>query len=320
MLVGFIYNNETYYYIRTLTGEITKIVNSAKEVVGEYIYDAYGNILNLDALSEIAEINPYRYKGYYYDQETNLYYCKSRYYSPEIYRWLSRDAIEYLDTSSITGCNLYAYCHNNPVMYMDENGGFALKVFFTKIVTTLGATLLAVAITAITLIDIELTAEANDAKHDYDSNTISHDLSSENVIIDNGVIAKNYEIDGNLHSEVLGTYSDGNYHINNSYTYNSDDMVVLCNLIANHMGDENESSRLYNEWYEHNLSYYAFSNNGLFGIINSKYEDYSGTNIADAARSIDFGIQKETGKRLMVLKGVRFYSSRPHPKRYFIFV
>ena len=67
MFVGFIYNNETYYYIRTLTGELTKIFNSAKEEVGEYIFDAYGNILNLDALSEIAEINPFRYKCYYCD-------------------------------------------------------------------------------------------------------------------------------------------------------------------------------------------------------------------------------------------------------------
>ena len=78
MLVGFIYNNETYYYIRTLIGELTKIVNSAKEVVGEYYYDAFGNILNIDNLSDIAKINPFRYKGYYYGQETNLYYCKSR--------------------------------------------------------------------------------------------------------------------------------------------------------------------------------------------------------------------------------------------------
>ena len=77
---------KTYYYIRTLTGEISKIVNSDGIIVGESIYDAYGNILNLDELSNIEEINPFRYKGYYYDQESNTYYCKSRYYSPLVYR------------------------------------------------------------------------------------------------------------------------------------------------------------------------------------------------------------------------------------------
>ena len=62
------------------------------------------------------------------------------------------------------------------------------------------------------------------------------------------------------------------------------------------------------------------SNSGLFGFLNSKYEDYSGTNMAEAAKSVDFGKQKETGLRLMVLKGVRFYSSRPHPKTFFKFL
>ena len=73
-----IYNTETYYYQRTLTGDIVRIINSNGYVVGEYIYDAFGNILNEDTLSNISRINPFRYKGYYYDIETNLYYCKSR--------------------------------------------------------------------------------------------------------------------------------------------------------------------------------------------------------------------------------------------------
>ena len=80
LLLGFIYNNTTYYYQRTLTGDIARIVDEAGEIKGEYIYDAFGNILNIDNLRDIAEINPFRYKGYYYDQESNTYYCKSRYY------------------------------------------------------------------------------------------------------------------------------------------------------------------------------------------------------------------------------------------------
>ena len=62
------------------------------------------------------------YKGYYYDVETELFYCNSRYYSPELCRFISPDSIEYLDPESINGLNLYCYCMNNPVNYSDVSG------------------------------------------------------------------------------------------------------------------------------------------------------------------------------------------------------
>ena len=61
-------------------------------------------------------------RGYYYDTETKLYYLKSRYYDPEVGRFISVDGIEYLDPETINGLNLYAYCGNNPVMNVDSNG------------------------------------------------------------------------------------------------------------------------------------------------------------------------------------------------------
>ena len=70
----------------------------------------------------IGVINPFRYKGYYYDVETQLFYCNSRYYSPELCRFISPDSIEYLDPESINGLNLYCYCMNNPIMYADPSG------------------------------------------------------------------------------------------------------------------------------------------------------------------------------------------------------
>ena len=67
-------------------------------------------------------MNPYRYRGYYYDTETGLYYLKSRYYDPEVGRFINADDISYIDPETINGLNLYAYCGNNPVMYTDPNG------------------------------------------------------------------------------------------------------------------------------------------------------------------------------------------------------
>ena len=67
-------------------------------------------------------MNPFRYRGYYYDTETGLYYLKSRYYDPEVGRFITIDDISYIDPESINGLNLYSYCGNNPVMRVDTNG------------------------------------------------------------------------------------------------------------------------------------------------------------------------------------------------------
>lgn len=96
----------------------------------EYIYDVWGNhaVQVLDsACDELSQLNPFRYRGYYYDTETGLYYLKSRYYDPEICRFITIDDLSYLDSETINGLNLYAYCGNNPVMCVDPNGQF----FFT---------------------------------------------------------------------------------------------------------------------------------------------------------------------------------------------
>lgn len=120
-LISMNYNGNEYFYITNLQGDIIEMVNISGNTVVKYRYDAWGNI-TYQYGGTLASINPYRYRGYRYDQETNLYYLQSRYYDPEIGRFISRDSTGYLDPMSNQGLNLYAYCGNNPVMFTDSTG------------------------------------------------------------------------------------------------------------------------------------------------------------------------------------------------------
>jgi RHS repeat-associated protein len=94
------------------------------KVVVKYYYDAWGNAITevLDQTAyTIANLNPFRYRSYYYDTETELYYLKSRYYDPKTCRFITIDDVSYLDPDSVNGLNLYAYCANNPVMHTDPS-------------------------------------------------------------------------------------------------------------------------------------------------------------------------------------------------------
>ncbi len=98
----------------------------------EYIYVAWGNHIvtpTEEAYCELSQLNPFRYRGYYFDTETGLYYLKTRYYDPEVGRFITIDDLSYLDPETINGLNLYAYCGNNSVMNIDTSGRFLLSLF-----------------------------------------------------------------------------------------------------------------------------------------------------------------------------------------------
>ena len=141
-LVGFTYTTSSgtkkYLYIRNIQGDITSIIDSEGNKVCSYIYDGYGNhiVLNQDDNLEndplsIGHINPFRYRGYYFDEESGLYYLNSRYYDPETGRFISPDVLSILDETKgqINGLNLYMYCNDNPIMYCDPSGNFAILSF-----------------------------------------------------------------------------------------------------------------------------------------------------------------------------------------------
>ena len=112
----------TYYYLTNLQGDVTGILDSSGNTVAAYTYNAWGNILS--TTGTLADVNPLRYRGYYYDSETGLYYLKSRYYDPEVGRFINADS--YASTGQgIIGCNMFAYCLNNPIQYSDDEGTLA---------------------------------------------------------------------------------------------------------------------------------------------------------------------------------------------------
>ena len=115
---------KTYYYVLNLQGDVVKLIHYIPgfeyESVATYEYDAWGNIVS--SSGRLAEINPLRYRGYYYDNETGFYYLQSRYYDPANRRFINADTYSSTDPGDAIGCNMFAYCGNNPVMRNDYSG------------------------------------------------------------------------------------------------------------------------------------------------------------------------------------------------------
>ena len=119
-----------YEYVKDGFNNVVAVVRD-NTIVVRYVYDSWGNFIKTlpDNISDpFAKINPIRYRSYYFDIETNLYYLQSRYYDPEIGAFISPDSVDYLDVENIGGLNLYTYCYNNPVMYYDPSGYSAIIV------------------------------------------------------------------------------------------------------------------------------------------------------------------------------------------------
>ena len=112
-----------YYFVCNWRGDVIQIYNASGTLVGSYTYDAWGKVTENATSADtqnITETNPIRYRGYYYDTETRLYYLKSRYYDPATRRFLNEDS--QLNFCNVNGCNMFTYCNNNPVLFSDPTG------------------------------------------------------------------------------------------------------------------------------------------------------------------------------------------------------
>jgi len=129
--------NGTYYYLYNLQSDVTGIVNNTLTPQVMYEYDAWGKptkttdgagVTITPTARHLANINPFRYRSYTYDQETGLYHLNSRYYDPVTGRFINADTTNVLGNSDVVGSNLFAYCGNNPISEYDPSGYKAIDI------------------------------------------------------------------------------------------------------------------------------------------------------------------------------------------------
>ena len=125
------FNGALYSYVHNLQGDIVGILDNAGSLVVEYKYDAWGKPTLVRTLTTayeaLAELNPFRYRGYVYDEEISLYYLQRRFYNHRIGRFINEDVIT---GDALLGKNAYCYCTNSPVNFFDFSGKIAITAFF----------------------------------------------------------------------------------------------------------------------------------------------------------------------------------------------
>ena len=128
-VIGLRYNGNDYFFRRNLQGDIISILNTAGQTVVSYEYDPWGNILSTSGsmAATLGADNPFRYRGYYYDNESGLYYLQTRYYDPAVGRFINADGFTSTGQGFL-GNNMYAYCLYNPVSYSDPAGNASVRI------------------------------------------------------------------------------------------------------------------------------------------------------------------------------------------------
>lgn len=133
--LGFIYNGTQYFYMTNQMGDVIGLTKANGEIFAVYVYDEWGSLLSIETLDStsqedlaIANSNPLRYRGYYYDNETEMYYLQSRYYNPDICRFISADNFTFINTNTPMSINGYLYCVNNPISYRDPTGCYTISI------------------------------------------------------------------------------------------------------------------------------------------------------------------------------------------------
>ena len=137
-LVAMIIGGTRYSYVRNAQNDIVGLIDSTGKRVVYYKYDSWGRAVSISGTmaATVGQKNPFRYRGYYFDAESGMYYLQSRYYDPEIRRFISADDVNVLNVQdNLYDKNLYIYCENNPIVRKDSNG----KLWITAVAVGIAA-------------------------------------------------------------------------------------------------------------------------------------------------------------------------------------
>lgn len=129
--IGFEYNNQKYYYQKNIKNDIISIYDETGNKVVEYIYDDWGKVVNIVGDKELGNMNHFRYRSYYFDEESGFYYLESRYYDCETGRFINAD-------ENMVTYNAYAYCNNNPINFVDYTGHSATITYYCLAIAFVG--------------------------------------------------------------------------------------------------------------------------------------------------------------------------------------
>lgn len=226
---------DTYWFEKNLQGDIIAVYDEDGTKLVEYLYDAWGNFtteyFNLGEYDYALDFNPFRYRGYYYDEETGFYYLNSRYYDPVTGRFINADG--YISTGKgILGNNMYAYCRNSPVTLVDYTGESPIAVLLLSA--------LIIGITCLLTSDNDQTAKKEAAAaQKYNEDTIDINGSNPDASV-------KVNIDGDK-IRIIGSHK-----ISDVY-----EQRAILNVVTNHpeYTGVQYSNDMVIEWSAHNLAY-----------------------------------------------------------------
>lgn len=241
-VIGFEYDNDIYIYEKNIQQDVIAIRDSNNQIVAKYIYDAWGNHKVLtssghvsNSNSFIGNINPIRYRSYYYDADLKMYWLTSRYYDPRIARFISPDSWDYLNYKKLHSLNLYAYSRNNPVMYYDPSGHSIIG-------------LIGLLVVAIVFISNAVSGVSSYSEKDTPEGKVGIDYF-ERKLSDGTVVQ--YSI-GDIHSNK----KTNTLKVYNSYQLDSKQINEFLEWLRDDQGYSSINiDRIRNEWIWHNLGY-----------------------------------------------------------------
>ena len=143
-ICGMFVDGNQYFFRRNIFGDVTEIYDKNGVKKAEYAYDAWGTCHLMLDTDGVGSLNPFRYRGYYMVSCIGLYYLTTRFYDYTTGRFLNADVPSICFDDGLTlpeGCNLYSYCHNNPISYVDPTGHFALIIGILLMTTMIGGTI-----------------------------------------------------------------------------------------------------------------------------------------------------------------------------------